>query len=55
MVPKALLVRCVCKHIRHQHANYNSWCNAGARCYCNEYKQDNLQLIEDLAKERNLI
>ena len=26
-----------------------------ANCPCNEFKLDNLKLIEDLAKERNLV
>lgn len=55
---------CVCQHIRKEHITdtYGQFCvgciawNMGSGIkHLHEFKLDNLKLVEDLAKERNLI
>jgi hypothetical protein len=61
-------LRCICGHTKHVHIGWggdSTGCNFAfledvqepweRYCLCQEFKLDNLKLIEDLAKERKLI
>lgn len=46
---------CVCRHSIKRHMKYHDFCYACSKDSRHAFKLDNLKLVEDLAKERNLI